>query len=78
MLKSIKNNRILEILNDLGFQLVTPTDEILNELGITRIRFHRLLYNKSQIRPLELRAFASWLKVSEKELIGEEKSEVGN
>ena len=75
MVKSIKTNRVLEIMNEMGFQLVVPTDEQLGILGVTRQRYHRLLYNKSQIRPLELRAFASWLKVEEKELIGEEETE---
>lgn len=78
MVKPVKNNRILEILRENGFENFTPTDQLLNDLGMNRIRFKRVLGNVSQIRPLELRAFATWLKVSEKELIGEGENDSAN
>ncbi len=71
IMKKAPINKIAEILQKRG-GIVRPTDELLQTLGINRNRFGRLLRNEVKINPLELRAFAAWLNVPEKELIGGE------
>jgi|GEM_PF-4014812 hypothetical protein len=72
MVKLIEKNRISEILSSRGSHIFIPNDDLLNTLGMNRTRFQNIIRNRTKLRPLELRAFATWLNVEENELIGKE------
>lgn len=56
-------NNIKQILNDRGFEAVTPTEKILTGLNITIHRFNKIIDNKVVLTANELFYFSKWLKV---------------
>jgi hypothetical protein len=70
--KGIKNapqaNNIKEILLGRGFKSVTPTDQVLQTLDVSMIRFNKILDNKTELTLTEANSFAEWLGVTIEEL----------
>ncbi|MFD1632008.1 hypothetical protein [Pseudopedobacter beijingensis] len=56
-------NRIKEVLNSKGFKTVTPTEAVLNSIGITLHRFNKIADNKVDVTAGELIGFSNWLNI---------------
>lgn len=69
MNRKLSKNNVAEILKSKGMEGVRPTDTLLEELGINRTRFYRLINNQVKMNPLERKAFAKWLNVDDKLII---------
>lgn len=61
-------NRITEILNNLGFDKVVPTGNLLIRLGVSLRRFNKLLAGKAELTAREAQTFAHWLNVDTSEI----------
>ena len=60
----MKNPTILkQHLQGLGIKSMVPTEELLNELGMTLIRFNKILENSTprEVTALEAHALVKWL-----------------
>lgn len=57
-------NRLREIFAAIGLQSVRPTDELLEQWGMSATRFNQLVANKGRIgiTVSESKALAKWLK----------------
>lgn len=68
MLKWSKN-RIQEVLKERGYNYISPSDELLLKLGVSKSRFQNILHNRTRISILEVKSFAAWLNVPTDKLI---------
>jgi hypothetical protein len=58
-----KKNRLNQIIRDLGFKKVVPTEEVLQKLEMTNYRFFQILENKGkkEMTVVEAERIRKWL-----------------
>jgi hypothetical protein len=56
-------NILKKMLQDLGIKSMVPTEDLLEELGMTLIRFNKILENTTprEVTALEAHALVKWL-----------------
>jgi hypothetical protein len=60
--KPIRQNRIVQILENIGIQDMKPTDNLLAQLGMSRKRYFQILRNQGQqMNVQESQSLSAWL-----------------